>query len=49
MIPVLEGKTPVFAEANELSQIQAAITWAEQEHVKLVIIGGHEHGSFGLS
>ncbi|MGH2569511.1 MAG: amidohydrolase family protein, partial [Bacteroidota bacterium] len=42
MIPVLEGKTPVFLNANELSQIQAAITWAEQEGVKLVIVGGRD-------
>ncbi|MBI3578763.1 MAG: amidohydrolase family protein, partial [Ignavibacteriales bacterium] len=42
MIPVLQGKTPVVANANELSQIQAAITWAEQEGVKLVIAGGRE-------
>jgi imidazolonepropionase-like amidohydrolase len=42
MIPVLEGKTPVFVDAMELSQIQAAITWAGQEGVKLVIVGGRD-------
>lgn len=42
MIPVLEGKIPVFVVANELSQIQGAITWAEQEGVKLVIVGGRD-------
>lgn len=42
MIPVLQGKIPVVVNANELSQIQAAITWAEQESVKLVIAGGKE-------
>jgi imidazolonepropionase-like amidohydrolase len=42
MIPVFEGKVPVFVAANELSQIQAAITWAEQEGVKLVIVGGRD-------
>jgi imidazolonepropionase-like amidohydrolase len=42
MIPVLEGNVPVFVNANELSQIQAAITWAEQENVKLVIVGGRD-------
>jgi imidazolonepropionase-like amidohydrolase len=42
MIPVLEGKIPVFVDANELSQIQAAIVWAEQEGVKLVIVGGRD-------
>ena len=42
MIPVLEGRIPVFVQANELSQIQGAITWAEQEGVKLIIVGGRD-------
>lgn len=42
MIPVLEGKVPVWVNANELAQIQAAITWAEQENVRLVIVGGRD-------
>lgn len=42
MIPVLEGTIPVFVTANELCQIQAAITWAEAEGVKLVIVGGKD-------
>jgi imidazolonepropionase-like amidohydrolase len=42
MVPVLEGKVPVWVNANELTQIQAAITWAEQENVKLVIVGGRD-------
>ena len=42
MIPVLEGTIPVFVQANELSQIQGAITWAEQEGVNLVIVGGRD-------
>ncbi|MCI0706680.1 MAG: amidohydrolase family protein [Ignavibacteriae bacterium] len=42
MIPVIEGKVPVFVNANEVAQIQAAVTWAEQEAVKLVIVGGRD-------
>jgi imidazolonepropionase-like amidohydrolase len=42
MIPVLNQSIPVFVSANELSQIQAAITWAGQEQVKLVIVGGRD-------
>jgi imidazolonepropionase-like amidohydrolase len=42
MIPVLEGKVPVFVGANELSQIQAAIAWAEQEGVKIILGGGRD-------
>ncbi len=40
MIPVLEGRVPVWVLANELSEIQAAIAWAENEGLRLVIIGG---------
>lgn len=42
MIPVLEKKVPVWVNANELSQIQAAVTWAEQEGVRLVVVGGRD-------
>jgi imidazolonepropionase-like amidohydrolase len=40
MIPVLQRKIPVWVYADELAQIQAAVTWAEQEGVSLVIVGG---------
>ena len=42
MIPVLEGERPVVVSANELRQIQDAITWAEEEDIKLVILGGDD-------
>jgi imidazolonepropionase-like amidohydrolase len=42
MIPVLQGTIPVFVEANELTQIQSAITWAGNEGVKLVLVGGRD-------
>jgi imidazolonepropionase-like amidohydrolase len=42
MIPVLEGKIPVWVNANEVSQIQAAITWAAEEKLRLVIVGGRD-------
>ncbi|MGB2868651.1 MAG: amidohydrolase family protein [Bacteroidota bacterium] len=42
MIPVLQGSVPVWVYANELSQIQAAVTWAEEEGVKLVLVGGRD-------
>jgi imidazolonepropionase-like amidohydrolase len=40
MIPALEKKIPVFVNAREIKQIQAAVQWAEDEDVKLVIAGG---------
>ncbi len=42
MVPALERKVPVFVNANELSQIQAVISWAEQESLRVVIVGGSD-------
>jgi imidazolonepropionase-like amidohydrolase len=44
MIPVLEGKVPVHVNANELTQIQSAINWAEKEDVVMVLVGGRDAG-----
>jgi imidazolonepropionase-like amidohydrolase len=40
MQPVLEGEIPVVVSANELRQIQDAITWADEEGIRLVLRGG---------
>jgi imidazolonepropionase-like amidohydrolase len=42
MIPVLEGDVPVVVGADGVSQIQDAITWADEEGVRLVIRGGRD-------
>lgn len=42
MIPVFEGRLPVFVTANEAKQIQAAVQWAQEENLKLVIVGGQD-------
>lgn len=42
MIPVLEGKIPVLMNAEELQQIEAAVAWADQENVRLVLVGGYD-------
>jgi imidazolonepropionase-like amidohydrolase len=42
MVPVIEGKIPVFIHANELQQIENAVAWAEQEKLKIVIVGGRD-------
>ncbi len=42
MIPVLEGKVPVFVHANSSKEILSAIEWAESEGVKIVIVGGED-------
>lgn len=42
MMPVLEGKLPLFVRVNSALGIQAAIRWAEEQRVRLVIVGGSE-------
>lgn len=42
MIPVFNGEMPVVVNAHEVRQIQDAITWAEEEDVKLIILGGRD-------
>ncbi len=40
MLPLLEGKIPLAVNANEVQQIQAAVAFAQQETVKLILVGG---------
>jgi imidazolonepropionase-like amidohydrolase len=42
MIPVLEGKTRVFIDADDVQQIQSALAFAEREGLKPVIVGGYD-------
>ena len=42
MMPVLERKIPVFVYAAEIQQIEAAVRWAKDENVRLVIVGGRD-------
>jgi imidazolonepropionase-like amidohydrolase len=42
MIPVLEKKIPVFIDAEDIQQIQSAVAFAEQERLRLVIVGGYD-------
>ncbi len=42
MVPVLEREVPVLIHANEISQIQAAITWAKNENLKMILTGGRD-------
>jgi len=42
MIPVLQKEVPVVVSADDSRQIQSAITWAESEDVRLIILGGRD-------
>jgi imidazolonepropionase-like amidohydrolase len=44
MIPVLEGRVPVVVQANDVRQIQDAVAWAEQEGLRIVLLGGRDAG-----
>lgn len=39
MISVLNGELPVWVNANDITQILAAIDWATREGVKIVLVG----------
>lgn len=40
MIPVLEGNLPLWIHADRIQEIQAAVEWADREHLKMVLVGG---------
>ena len=42
MIPVLEKNVPVVVWANDARQIEAAVAWAQQEDIKIIIGEGHD-------
>ncbi|MFN8672851.1 MAG: amidohydrolase family protein [Candidatus Sericytochromatia bacterium] len=42
VIPVLEKKTPVFIYADDIQQIQTAISWADKLDLKMVLVGGYD-------
>jgi imidazolonepropionase-like amidohydrolase len=44
LLPVLDREMPVLVTVNDLRQVQAAIAWAEQEELRLILVGGHELG-----
>lgn len=47
MIPVLEGKMPLMVVAERERQIKAALDFAKQEKVRIVLAGCRELGSLG--
>lgn len=40
MIPMLKKEAPVFIHANDIRQIQAAIDWAIEEDINIILVGG---------
>lgn len=42
MIPVLDRTIPVYIVANELSQIQAAVAFAQRQKIRMILVGGRD-------
>jgi imidazolonepropionase-like amidohydrolase len=42
LLPAIDGKIPVFVFADRLAQIRAALAWAKDENLKIVIAGGRD-------
>ena len=42
LVPVLEGKLPLLVQAEEVHQIEAAVAFAAEKKLKLVIYGGYD-------
>jgi len=39
MVPVVEGKVPVFIHAGEVRQLKSAIHWADEQGLRFAIVG----------
>ena len=42
LAPVLDGKIPALVNAEEIQQIQSSVAWAEQEHIRMILMGGYD-------
>lgn len=42
MIPVYERKMPLIVTANEIQQIQAAVAFADEHNVRMILYGGYD-------
>ncbi len=42
MMPIFDGKLPVFVHAESVAQIEAALAWAKEAQLKITIVGGHD-------
>lgn len=42
MLPAVRGEAPVFVHADDVKQIVAALDWARDEKVKIILVGGND-------
>lgn len=42
MMPIFDGKLPVFVHANSVAQIESALAFAKEAQLKITLVGGHD-------
>ena len=42
LMPVFDGTLPLFVHANTVAQIEAALAWAKEAQLKIVLVGGQD-------
>ncbi len=42
MLPVFDGKLPVFVHADSVAEIESALAWARDAQLKFTLVGGHD-------
>jgi len=42
LMPVFDGKLPLFVHAGTLAEIEAALAWAKEAQLKIVLVGGND-------
>lgn len=42
IMPVFDGKLPLFVHAETLAQMEAALAWAKEAQLKIVLVGGSD-------
>jgi imidazolonepropionase-like amidohydrolase len=42
LMPVFDGALPLFVHADTVAEIEAALAWAKDAQLKIVLVGGHD-------
>jgi len=42
LMPIFDGKLPLFVHAETLAQMEAALAWAKEAQLKIVLVGGQD-------
>lgn len=42
LMPIFDGKLPLFVHAGTLAQMEAALAWAKEAQLKVVLVGGND-------